>query len=526
MPVTIMLRFPAGQYHATPWGRHVNEGVTEWPPSPWRLLRALVAVWKRTCRDLDDETAKRVLTALLPWPKFFLPPHRVAHTRHYMPWEKKGPADRTLVFDTFVSLSRKSRLLVHWPDAILTEDDAKVLARLLGNLTSLGRAEGWVEGELTDETADWNCVPSDNSPAPVPVFCPDPDTALKSDYYPTHDPKKLAKGKVNAKDFLFDCPPWHLCLDTETIHNKKWPSVPGARWVNYAITESAPIRVAVNARNDRRFSVARFALDGPVLPLVEDTLPVAERVRITLMGIYKRLKLRELNGAQIPLDHERVASEVFSGKNGDGNPLKGHQHAFFLPTDEDRDGRIDHVTVYASRGFDRLETRALYQFRELRFRDEALQALRALLVGLGQPHDFRSPLFRPSKNWISATPFLVTRMPKRRGRKKDPLHLRGRVNERAFAEHVLREQLAVRGLPEPVAIVSLPAHRVGIRQLRPIQFQRFRGKRGDDGGNRSNGAFRIVFESPVQGPLCLGHSCHFGLGLFVPVEEESIQEGG
>ena len=40
---TIILHFPAGRYHATPWGNHVNEGIIEWPPSPWRLLRALLA---------------------------------------------------------------------------------------------------------------------------------------------------------------------------------------------------------------------------------------------------------------------------------------------------------------------------------------------------------------------------------------------------------------------------------------------------------------------------------------------------
>ena len=34
----------ARRYHATPWDAHVNEGRVEWPPSPWRLLRALVAV--------------------------------------------------------------------------------------------------------------------------------------------------------------------------------------------------------------------------------------------------------------------------------------------------------------------------------------------------------------------------------------------------------------------------------------------------------------------------------------------------
>ena len=93
MSIVVKLTFPAGRYHATPWGRHVNEGVAEWPPSPWRLLRALVAVWKRTCPELAESDVRCVLEHLLPPPQFFLPPHRTAHTRHYMPWEKKGPAD-------------------------------------------------------------------------------------------------------------------------------------------------------------------------------------------------------------------------------------------------------------------------------------------------------------------------------------------------------------------------------------------------------------------------------------------------
>ena len=45
--LAIRFLFPAGRYHATPWGRHVNEADVEWPPSPWRLLRALIATWHR-----------------------------------------------------------------------------------------------------------------------------------------------------------------------------------------------------------------------------------------------------------------------------------------------------------------------------------------------------------------------------------------------------------------------------------------------------------------------------------------------
>ena len=50
--IGLSIRFPAGRFHATPWGRHVNEEAPEWPPSPWRLLRALVATWKQ---KLDED---------------------------------------------------------------------------------------------------------------------------------------------------------------------------------------------------------------------------------------------------------------------------------------------------------------------------------------------------------------------------------------------------------------------------------------------------------------------------------------
>jgi len=176
MPVILKLTFPAGRYHATPWGRHVNEGVPEWPPSPWRLLRALVATWRRKCPDLSEADVRRVLDKLIRPPHFHLPSARVAHTRHYMPWEKKGPADRTMVYDTFVVVSRRNPLLISWPDALLSLDDQSTLKRLAECLTTLGRAEGWVQSELIDSVAaEWNCVPGAEAGSEqelVPVFCP------------------------------------------------------------------------------------------------------------------------------------------------------------------------------------------------------------------------------------------------------------------------------------------------------------------------------------------------------------------
>jgi len=514
MPITLKLTFPAGRYHATPWGRHVNEGVHEWPPSPWRLLRALVAVWKRTCPNIPEVQVRRILEPLAQPPRFRLPPYRVAHTRHYMPWEKKGPADRTLVFDTFVSVRRCDALFIGWPDAELSADDRAMLANLLANLSSVGRAESWVHAELTNVQPSWNCVPApETDPNPVPLFCPDAATAFGNEYYPTLDPKKLAKGKVNPADFLFDCPRWHLCLDTETIHSEKWPTVPGAKWVSYTRPwESSTMHAKPKPTNQSKRTVARFALDGPVLPSVTDTLPLAEDFRRNLLR-----KCRAVMRSQgIEPAKEQLAARCpsLTGKDPDGTPLRGHQHAFFLPIDEDNDGRIDHVTVVAERGFSAEEVRALDRLRQLP-QDEG-DPLRLLLVGLGGEREVLSPLFAVSATWVSATPFLVSRYPKRRGQKRDqPEHY---ATPQDFLKHILRQELGRlrERRPDLPEVLSIEEEMIGAHRLRPIQFARFRSKRGDDGGRRPAGGFRITFAAPLRGPLCLGHSCHFGLGLFLP----------
>ena len=41
---------------------------------------------------------------------------------------------------------------------------------------------------------------------------------------------------------------------------------------------------------------------------------------------------------------------MLSGKDAAGKPLKGHHHAFYVPTDEDGDGRLDHLTVWTPGG--------------------------------------------------------------------------------------------------------------------------------------------------------------------------------
>lgn len=536
MSVTIQLSFPSGRYHATPWGRHVNEGVPEWPPSPWRLLRALVAVWKRTCLDLGEDQVKRVLEQLVRPPRFQLPAHRVAHTRHAMPMnvlqrnykpsdaERKAgkyQGDPTLILDTFVSVARDAPLFIGWPEANLGVEDELCLRRLVGNLNVLGRAEGWVEAavaSLTDsDSFDWNCVPApDSDPNPVPLLCPDPATCFGSEHYPTLDAKKLAKGKVKPSEFLFDCPRWHLCLDTETIHAAKWPAVPGSTWVNYTRPgERPPANSNRWRRQHAQPTVARFLLDGPVLPPVTDTLRVAEAFRRATMSCFRRWCERHPEEAlayRRLQDADGFASPILCGKDQQGVCLTGQRHSHYLPTAIESDPRrIGCITAFARDGFARAEVAAMANIKKVNLGQ--LGALRVQLIGLGQPRELGQTLVGPSATWRSLTPFLGHSGIGEHGRSR---YLRKGLRRewRRLAEQVpefhdveLRE--IVQLSPEEIASGNVP---------QPREFHRARSKHGGREAFRPAAMFRLVFSQSITGPLSLGYASHFGMGLFVPLD--------
>src|SRR5437588_750467 len=144
--LAIELRFPAGRYHATPWGRHVNEGVAEWPPSPYRLLRALYDVWQRKCFDVPTADVQEVLESLAARiPRFQLPRAAATHTRSYLSSNAQDPTDKNFVFDSFLVFDRADACYISWADLDLAPRACATLARLLSHLNYLGRSESWVE---------------------------------------------------------------------------------------------------------------------------------------------------------------------------------------------------------------------------------------------------------------------------------------------------------------------------------------------------------------------------------------------
>jgi CRISPR-associated protein Csb2 len=239
------------------------------------------------------------------------------------------------------------------------------------------------------------------------------------------------------------------------------------------------------------------------------------------MGIYGRLTGK---------DGVRGRSKVLSGKNEQDEPLADHTHAYYLPSDEDGDGRLDHLTVFASAGFGRDERRAFDLLREVRTgrEGEERQPLRVVLLGMGASTEYSPGPLQSSRQWVSATPYIATRYAKTRGQHRIDL---GWPEQREnFLRDNLRSQLVTLwpelfGELAPEVVVEPewdPNHVFQVaRRWRSIQFKRYRRKRGDDGGRRLSGAYRLTFAFPVRGPIALGYSSHFGMGFFMPANGNS-----
>jgi CRISPR-associated protein Csb2 len=514
--LAIAIRFPAGgRYHATAWGSHANEGVPEWPPSPWRLLRALIATarWKHGRATNDEPPRLRPLIEALasaPPPRYVLPPAAAAHTRHYMPL---GDDSTTKVFDTFVQPVGGDPLLVLW-DADLDAASREYLAALLGKLNYLGRAESLCETEL---------LPADFAPPPANAFPSAPGEPLRRDQqtfkliapvppanYASWLQDRLPEpGTKLTKKERATLPPPDLfaALQTDTAdwRGAGWSQPPGSRWVEY-VRPTTPFRLA--APPARHVRSTHPGVSGPAVARYEIQAPVRE-------SITKALSLGERLHAA--LCSRSNAAPVFSGKRDD-QPLDGHEHAFHLPECDHR-GLLVRVTVFARMGFDSAAVEALRSLRETWSRRSP--GMKLLLLGLGPATEFASvPALGESREWISLTPFVPVRHIQRSRTGKPRVEAEtGLV--RGSPEHDLLRLLNENGFPAPAAIEPLDALQLPGRRLRWANFQRER--RSGDGAaiaTRSGFGFRLSFDQPVRGPLALGYGAHFGLGLFLPAPSQ------
>ena len=218
------------------------------------------------------------------------------------------------------------------------------------------------------------------------------------------------------------------------------------------------------------------------------------------------------------------AAPVFAGKDPDGVPLSGHQHAFILPADDDNDGRVDHITVYAREGFDQRAQQALGSVRRL-WQVGGRPDLHLVLMALGEAdayggyrqQDGETSQLARSRVWLSRTPFVLTRHPKLRknGARKlrdDGTWIDGPADQ-------LRRGLVQQGLPRLTAIEELERAEIAGKPARWLSFARERRAEGREPASRLGYGFRLELSEPTTGPIAVGYGCHFGLGQFVASPE-------
>jgi len=547
--IAIQLQFLTGKLHTTPWGRQVNEGAVEWPPAPWRILRALLAVWRNKFPKIPESEISELIIALSEIPSFWLPPATHGHTRHYMPTSKKP----VLIFDTFLVIPRNERLIICWRDARLADPQLKILKNLLEAMNYFGRAESWVDAKLLENfVGELNTVPLSENATPRSghlerVLAVEPSE--KFDRWRSETITKLQQTKLNKKrqraklkgksvdelkltskenkSIEAEIPNSLLAalqIDSSALRKAGWNRPPGSRIIEYIRPThalNAPVRVRPIRGGDEGLpTLARYAVTGKVVPRLTDALRIGERARTFLMGCSKRVNLEA--------GREETTSPVFAGKNPDGSKLAdAHSHAHYLCEALGSSSQITHLNVYAPAGFDSHDQAALARFNRT-WGDQG-HDLQFVLLGIGRPKDFggftdavgESKCLAVSHSWVSRTPYIPARHLKiKSSERTDPATFQAAIRRELAVN--LRLELKRRPQFEEVAEaieIEISDHTaatsLGGNRVRWLEFSRERKNGKGHKGSSVGYGVRLVFPRRISGPLALGYGCHFGLGQFV-----------
>jgi CRISPR-associated protein Csb2 len=482
MGTTLAICFPLGRYHANPWDRAVNEGKTEWPPSPWRLLRALLATRHTRWPDLPESVLDGLLGQLGDPPAYRTPRALPGHTRHYLPdlQHRKGETGRTdLTLDPFLAVPRKDELLVRW-DAELPREQWQALAKLAELLPYLGRSESACQARLLD-----------SDPAPD-------DTWWRAG---------AKNGSNRVRLLAATRPVSRTALEASTVEIRKGRRTvpPGTMWVNYATgVPAGEPRLAVRSDNPAPpVTAIRFAVTGSV--------PMKATHGVLLADEAHRQAGNMLTRAGLPDDKRK---EIL-GSNG---APTDHGHAHWIPL-ADGPGKaqfVRYLIIWVPQGLRPEDVAAVITMSEMSGRRgggsdagygiRGFPPVKLLFQAAGAVEQVAPELCGPARRWRSRTPYLPVRHRKRES-------LGDYLTADVRTELDYRPQY--RDLPLVAGSREHPASRLPDQWAR--DFRRYRMTE-NMAKSRPGLGLCLEFAEPVAGPLLLGKLSHFGYGIFVPDE--------
>lgn len=476
MATTIAIRFPLGRYHATPWDRSANEGAAEWPPSPWRLLRALVATWYARWPDLPAPVLDGLLNRLGDPPSYLTPPARPGHTRHYLPDldHRKGETGGTdLTLDPFLSVERDKELLVWW-DVDLDPEQRQVLAKLAELLPYLGRAESVCEARLLD-----------TDPVPGEAW-----------WRPGNE------GAGQARLLAPAHPVSRGALEMSTVEMRRdRRTMPvGSVWISYAASE---------------IPVAK--------PAPRPVSPGVEAIRFEVLG---RVPMKSDNGILLADEVHRVVARKLADAGsadragasilGKGGAATDHCHAHWVPIADgmERGASVQALVVWVPQGLRPEDVASIVTLRgvsgQRRGRGDSegyevrgFPPVDLLFQTAGPVAQVAPDLCGPARRWRSLTPYLPVRH-----RKRETLD--------DFLAADVGAELGYRD--RPLAAVARVGPDDGLPDRWAREFRRYRLNE-HLARSRPGLGLRLEFADEVTGPLLLGQLSHFGYGIFVPEAE-------
>lgn len=514
MALVIRQTFPLGRFHATRWNQNPFEDpFGEWPPSPWRFLRALAARWFQYQREAGESASgarDRLLGALAASvPRFYLPPDTWCGPtlKQYQPTAlepqykyRKDPKTKknvldyqfravstTLVEDHYRLVAPRESVFWLWDSCALDEQHVVLLDQLLARMLYFGRAESFcrmdrVVSPLTAPEPNCLLVPRDTGDR-SPVLVQDPNAELN-----------LAA----LLDF------------TDGKHLSGKPIPPGTAWFYAAVPERSVRKEPPRSRGRDRtpLNCLQFAIGGRVYPPLEHLVKLTERFR----GRVLRMWCRRVTGAADATYegltvHQKNALALMSGKDANGRALPGHRHAYYLVWPDEL-GLPTRLMVWrpdAPFTVDEIEAMLTAATSPISWQSGAPDwSVRVVALPSATP----PPLgfAESARIWRSATPFVPPS-----GRH----HFRkgGRLRLAESADRSLRRLLESAGYPSPARISIEPSKPLWLR-LHETREQRRVRKESRTPLVRPGYRMRIEFAEPVSGPLVVGDSAHFGLGLF------------
>jgi CRISPR-associated protein Csb2 len=275
--------------------------------------------------------------------------------------------------------------------------------------------------------------------------------------------------------------------------------------------------------------VLQFALGSRVAPNLDHIALISNWFRGRAVRFFLEEQGVEGGKWEKANESQRHAVSLLSGKGIDGKKLSGHEHAHFGLYLDAETKHPTRLMAWRKTPFTLAEDEAICRAASVPFslghREKSAKGQETTKRDPWKVHcvplDNAVPLppgFNPDNSftvWESLTPYVPPR---------HAFDSRGKPKPGEAPETQIQRELERFGMqPRTIALLDGKNNSIEGGEATEGEWVKIHAPKSNRNGASNNSKrgfrFHITFPEPISGPLALGHSSHFGLGLFVPVPE-------